>query len=499
MSNVIDERIVQMRFDTKDFVENAKESLNVLDKLKAGLKLEGAADGLSEVASIAKKFDFSAVTGAVEVAHQKFSALEVVAITALANITNSAVNAGKQMVSSLTVDQVTAGFSKYEEKTKAVQTIMAATGLSVEKVNEHLAKLNWFSDETSYSFTDMVSNVGKFTSAGVPIEDAVTAMMGISNEAALAGQGINEASRAMYNLAQALGQGSVKLMDWRSIENANMATKEFKQTIIDTALELGTLTQAEDGVYVTGEEGNEDFLVSAEKFNQALSKGWFNKKVLISVLKQYGSYAETIYGLKDEYDTASEAMAAFDAQADISGDKVLNLGSRAFKAAQVAKTFTDAIEATKDAVSTGWMTTFELIFGNFEEASSLWTGLANELWDVFASGGESRNALLEAWRGMGDESDIDGRAILLESIANAWEAIKTAVDNVKGAFEGLFPEIDLQTLLDWTNGFKEATDKFSEAVVSGSEKFKSFFTDVVKVKETTEEFIENRVIPNAAK
>ena len=488
MSNVIDERIVQMRFDTKDFVENAKESLSVLDKLKAGLKLEGAAEGLSTVTNLARKFDFSGVTGAVEVAQQKFSALEVVAITALANITNSALNAGKQFVSSMSIDQATAGFAKYEEKTRSVQTIMAGTGKTEEEVMAQLEKLNWFTDETSYNFADMVNNIGKFTAAGVSLEDSVTAMMGIANEAAISGRGINEASRAMYNFAQALGTGSVKLLDWRSIMNANLNTLEFKETIIDTALELGTLQKDVEGNIST----LDGFAVSATNFEDNLAKGWFTSDVLIDVFKKYGSYADAIYEISDQYDSCAEAMKAFDAQADISGDKVLDLGSRAFKAGQVAKTLSDAIDATKDAVSTEWMNVFENVFGRLEEASALWTEVTATWWDVFASGLHDLNTALKGWR---DLDGVDGRTVLLDAIATAWNGISTAVENVKEAFAGLFPELDSQKLMDMTNAFKGFTDQFSETIISGSEKFKSFFTDVIKVKETAEEFIENRLDP----
>lgn len=449
-TRAIDEKVVEMRFDNKDFERNVATSMSTLDKLKSALDLSGAVNGLSAVSAAANNFSMGGLGTAVETVQAKFSALEVIAVTALANITNSAVNAGKNLVKSLSVDQITAGFSKYEEKTKAVQTIMSATNKTEEEVLKSLEKLNWFTDETSYSFTDMVNNIGKFTSAGVDLDVAVTAMEGIANEAALSGQGINEASRAMYNFAQALGTGSVKLMDWKSIENANMATKEFKQTIIDTAIEMGTLERAGDEVVTVGK----NTAVTVENFNTALAEGWFSKDVLVSVLQKYGAYADKIYELSDDYDTASDAMKAFDAEADLAGDTVLALGSKAFKAAQVAKTFTDAIDATKDAVSTGWMQSFEIIFGSYEESSKLWTDLANTLWDVFASGAEARNELLTEWKELG------GRDSAIAVVSNLFEGLSSILGHVKEAFSTIFPPMTSQRLFDLTKGVENVTEAF---------------------------------------
>lgn len=224
MSTTVDERVVEMRFDNKQFEANVQTSLSTLEKLKQSLNLEGATKGLENVNATAKRFDMSGVSDAVETVKARFSALEVMGITALANITNSAVNAGKRMIESLTIAPISQGFDEYELKMGSIQTIMMSTGASLEEVNKYLNELNTYSDKTIYSFQDMTSNIGKFTNAGVGLEDAVMAIQGVSNVAAVSGANTNEASRAMYNFAQALSAGYVKLIDWKSIENANMAT-----------------------------------------------------------------------------------------------------------------------------------------------------------------------------------------------------------------------------------------------------------------------------------
>ena len=204
MSTTIDQKVVEMRFDNKNFETNVATTMSTLDKFKQKLNLSGASKGLENINNASKKIDMSGLGSSVEKVKAKFSSLEVIGVTALANITNSVVNASKRMLASLTVEPIKTGFNEYELKMNSVQTIMASTGESLATVNGYLEELNKYADRTIYSFSDMTSNIGKFTNAGVKLEDAVLAIKGISNEAAVSGANADEASRAMYNFSQTL-------------------------------------------------------------------------------------------------------------------------------------------------------------------------------------------------------------------------------------------------------------------------------------------------------
>ena len=285
----VDNRVVEMRFDNKDFESDVNESISSLDKLKNALKFKDAGDGLDEISRAADSLT------------NKFSVLGTISDQLFRNIANDIYQLKNQfvgLVKSLSTDQITAGWGKYATKTSAVQTIMAATanqiedeGERMEYVNEQLERLNWFTDETSYNLIDMTNNIGKFTNNGQDLESSVTAMQGIATWAGVSGATVQEASRAMYNLSQALSVGAVTLIDWKSIENANMATVEFKQTALDSAVALGTLEKSADGVYKTL-SGNE---VTLTTFNQSLTKDkWFNKDVLMRTLDRYGSFTNEL-------------------------------------------------------------------------------------------------------------------------------------------------------------------------------------------------------------
>lgn len=464
MSYTVDNRVVEMEFDNKEFEQNVKTTMSTLDKLKAALKLDKAAESFNNLDKAAKGVTLDGINDSIERVEAKFSAFEVFSNQIIRNLANSFYSLGQSIagtVKSLSVDQISEGFGKYEQKVEAVQQIMNATGHDIDYVNERLEKLMWFSDETSYSFTDMASNIGKFTSAGVDLDEATTAMMGIANWAAVSGANAQTASRAMYNLSQALGMGKLTMMDWKSIENANMATKEFKEQAIQAGIAAGTLKEVAGEVYTA--DGK--MLVTAENMRDSLQKGWFNKEAMMDVLTKYGQYTEAVYEIADSYDTCAEAMEHV-------SDEGMELSSKAFHAAQEAKTWTDVLNATKDAVSSSWMSTFELIFGNYQEAKETWTDITGDFWELFAAGGVARNRMLkEAFSGDyaigGIEKEISKAGISLDkfydevsnvlmkngrnvqglideygSLRKAMQAGAISSGNIKSALKSLIPTID---------------------------------------------------------
>ena len=441
MSRTVDDRVVEMRFDNRQFEQNVQTSLSTLQKLKQSLKLEDSVKGLESIDSATKKVSFDSLATGVESVRVKFSALQVMAVTALQNITNSAIDAGRRIVRSLTVEPIKDGFDEYELKMGSVQTIMASTGASLKEVNEYLQDLNVYSDKTIYSFADMTENIGKFTNNGVKLKDAVLAIKGISNEAALSGANTNEASRAMYNFSQALSAGSVKLIDWKSIENANMATVEFKNELLKTAIACGTVEKTSDGMYRTitknakGERS--DAFNATKNFNDALQNQWMTTDVLVKTL---GKYA----------------------------DENTKLGKRAYAAAQDVKTFTQLMDTLKEAVGSGWAQTWETLFGDFEEAKTLWTELSQVLGGFIDAQSDARNSMLQGWKDMG------GREDLIDAFRNSFEGLASVVKPVKEAFREIFPPMTAKNLANITKSLKEFTShlKLSE---SQSAKVKSTF------------------------
>lgn len=376
MSQEVDERVVEMRFDNAQFEKNVHQTMQSLEKLNDSLRLDGAEKGFEKIGDASAKVDFDEMQGALDDLSGKFSAVEVMGVAALSHITRQAIDTGERLVKSLSLDQVTSGWSKYAQKTASVQTIMNTTGKSIAKVNGYLSKLMWFSDETSYSFTDMTQSLGQLTASGGDIEKVIPMIMGMANATAYAGKGASEFSRVIYNLNQSYSQGYLSLMDWKSVELAGVATAELKKQIIETGVALGKIKEG---------------AVTVGTFSSTLSKKWADKEVMETAFGKFAEFSEAVKKMVD----ANPGMLASQA-IDALADKYDEVTVKAFKAAQEAKSFSEAVDATKDAVSSGWMETFDILFGNYEEAKGFWSDLAEEFWNMFAGGAAGRNNWLKS-------------------------------------------------------------------------------------------------------
>lgn len=375
MSQEVDERVVEMRFDNAQFEKNVHQTMQSLEQLNDSLRLDGAEKGFEKISDASAKVDFDEMQGALDNLSGKFSAVEVMGVAALSHITRQAVDTGERLVKSLSLDQVMSGWNKYAQKTASVQTIMNATGKSIAKVNGYLSKLMWFSDETSYSFTDMTQSLGQLTASGGDIEKVIPMIMGMANATAYAGKGASEFSRVIYNLNQSYSQGYLSLMDWKSVELAGVATAELKKQIIETGVELGKIKEGD---------------VTVGTFSSTLSTKWADKEVMETAFGKFAEFSEAVKKMVDANPgmLASQAIEALADQYD-------EVTVKAFKAAQEAKSFSEAVDATKDAVSSGWMETFDILFGNYEEAKGFWSDLAEEFWNMFAGGAAGRNNWLK--------------------------------------------------------------------------------------------------------
>ena len=337
MSKTVDERVVEMRFDNKQFESGVQTSLSTLAKLKQSLNLRGASKGLENVSAAAKNCKMSGLTSAVETVRAKFSAFEVIAVTALANITNSAVNAGKKIVSALTIEPVKSGFEEYETQINAIQTILANTeskGSTLQDVNAALDELNHYADMTIYNFTEMTRNIGTFTAAGVDLETSVSAIKGIANLAAVSGSTSQQASTAMYQLSQALAAGTVKLQDWNSVVNAGMGGQVFQDALKETARVHGIAIDQ-----MIADEGS---------FRETLAKGWLTSEILTDTLAKFTG-------------DLSEAQLKQMGYTDEQVVSIIKMGQTANDAATKVKTLLQLFDTLKEAAQSGWTQTWELI------------------------------------------------------------------------------------------------------------------------------------------
>lgn len=452
MSTTVDERVVEMRFDNKQFEQNIQTSLSSLDKLKKSLNLEGAAKGLETVNDAANKCsgNMSPLSNAVETVRVRFSALEVMAITALQNITNSALAAGKNLVSAFTIDPIKTGFEEYETQINAVQTILANTsskGTTLDQVNNALDELNHYADMTIYNFTEMTRNIGTFTAAGVDLDTSVAAIKGIANLAAVSGSNSQQASTAMYQLSQALAAGTVKLQDWNSVVNAGMGGQVFQDALKETAKVHGIAI--------------DEMIKDEGSFRETLSKGWLTSDILTETLAKFTG---------DLNEDQLRTMGYTDDQIK----SIMEMGKTANDAATKVKTFTQLFDTLKEAAQSGWTQSWEIIVGDFEEAKELLTEVSDTFSAVINASADARNKMLQDWK------DLGGRTMMIEAVKNVFEGLVSVAKSVREAFNEIFPPMTGKQLAEITERIRDLTAKFKMGEES-SKNLKNTFKGVFAV------------------
>ena len=464
MSKEVDQRIVEMQFNNADFEQKVSKSISSLKQLKDASQMEDAGKGLNNLTKGISSLDLSHIADGIDKLNARFSNLGIVGMTVMQNLTNAAMNLGNQLINTLT-EAPRGGMQTYESFISATKQLKNsakdAEGLPVtlEAVNQALDELNDYSDKTIYSFNDMTANIGKFTNAGVSLKDSVTAIKGISNVAASAGASAQNAASAMYNFGQALGTGVVKLIDWKSINNANMGTIEFKDQLIQTAAELGKLTKVGDrwiSSTYSGKKATEEAFNASSKFEDSLQQQWMTSEVLLKTLEKYANDTEGI-------------------------------GLKASQAAKEVNTFSQMMSVFAESQKTSWSKTWRYIFGDYEESKQLFTGILNGLNWLTSGFNKWRNDFFQSWH------DLGGRNELFNALANIWRTVQYYVDSIGGAFGIVFDEIDATPLVKVAEGFEDITEKFAPAVEVAEdvkENVEKVSDAVQEVVDHTEEFNE---------
>ena len=454
MSTIIDERVAEMRFDNRRFESNAQTTLSTLDKLKRSLNLSGASKGLETIESTSGSL-MSNLGGAVDSVRSKFSALEVMGLTALVNITNSAVNAGKRIVSALTIDPIKTGFEEYETQINAVQTILANTeskGSTLDDVNNALNELNKYADMTIYNFTEMTRNIGAFTAAADDLDTSVSAIKGIANLAAVSGSNSQQASTAMYQLSQALAAGTVKLQDWNSVVNAGMGGQVFQDALKETARVHGVAIDQ-----MIEDEGS---------FRETLSEGWLTSEILTETLSKFTG---------DLNEEQLRTMGYTEEQ--IAG--IIKMGQTANDAATKVKTVTQLMDTLKEAAQSGWTQSWQIIIGDFEEAKELLTKVSDVASNFINNMSNARNKMLQGWK------DLGGRTALIESLENVFVSLYKIIKPITEAFREIFPPMTGEKLFAFTDGLRKLTEnmKISDKTAENIKRtFRGLFTIVDAAK-----------------
>lgn len=427
MSTSIEDKVISLKFDNVQFSKGVGESQKSLEQLNKALQMKNGTKGLDDIESRASRFNLSALAEAPGAVAEKFSLLATTAAVALGNIASQAISTGAALLNSFTMQPIMDGFGEYETKMGSIQTILANTaskGTTLSQVTDALDTLNTYADKTIYNFAEMTHNIGLFTNAGLGVEESASMIKGFSNAAAASGTTSSAAANAAYQLSQALSAGTIKLMDWRSLTNAGMGNKNMQEGLVQIAEAMGTLSASG---------------TSAEKvqenFNDSLSKGWLTADVM-------SKYLQIMAG---DIDAAAMAeMGLTDAQIEQFQVQQKN----AEEAATKVRTFTQLVGTIQETIGSGWSKTFEILLGNFDEASELFTNINNVIGPMIDGMSDARNALLQGW------ADLGGRKDIIDGLASAFNSVSSIIGTIGKAFRDIFPPIAAENLKSISEGFK---------------------------------------------
>lgn len=423
--SAVEDRIVQMSFDNRTFETGVAKTLGTLDRLKNALSFGGAKrNGLDDVQASASRFNLNGVANGIDGISKKFSALSVIGITALATLTNKAVNAGIALVKSFTINPIADGFQQYQQQINATQTILANTassGANLKSVTATLNVLNDYANKTIYNFSDMATNLGTFTSAGIKLGPASDAIQGLSNVAAAAGAGTQQAAGAMYQLSQALGRGKLQAQDWNSVVAAGMASSNFKNAILETAKSMGTIKMPKT-------QSIQQWIKAGGSFQDAMSKGQITSGVLI----------QTLQAMTGNMTNAQLAAKGYSKAQIVT---IQQMASQAKAAAVNVKTVTALVDNLKQGVGSAWASVFKTIFGDLPTATKEMTTLSGVLNNIFVEPINRFNVFLKQFVKLGGLNSVIG------GLVNIFHALGAVVKPFKQAFSEIFPPASAKALV----------------------------------------------------
>lgn len=425
----IEERIVSMQFDNKQFEKGAKQSIDTLDKLNKSLEFKGASKNLKKLQEESKQFSLESIAKNVDDLSNRFSNFGIIGMTVLQDITRSAISSGKKIMDALTIEAPKMGFAEYETQINAIQTILANTqnkGTTLDEINDALDTLNEYADLTIYNFTQMTENIGRFTATGLDLDLSTTAIKGMSNLAAMAGSTAAQLNSAMYQLSQGLSAGVIKLQDWNSLRNANITNQSFRDSLIETARVHGVQIDKMIEKY-----GNLEY---------SLQQGWLTSEIMMETLLKFSNEFSASEWVSIGY-TEEQAAA------------IIKLGETAMGAATDVKTLTQLLDTTKEALQSGWTQSWEIIVGDFEEAKVLFTEISGILGSAIEKSATSRNIILESWKALG------GRNAIIDSLRNSFNALISIVSPIKEAFSEIFPSVTGRQLAQLSKEIESFTEK----------------------------------------
>lgn len=413
-----DTRVIQMLFDNQQFEKNIAKSQKSIEELKEAMNFEETSNGLKKFASGLSVLNFDALQSNIQRLTDKFTGLGNAGEYVLSRIRHgleSAAASMEQFVKSISVGQIDVGLGKYDSLTKAVQTITATGKYTEEEAYTVMERVMAYTDQTSHSFGTMVGQIAALQSVGMELAPAERFLEGVANAATKAGAGASEAAASMSLISKVVGGTHLGRQQFDSLNQTyRVITSEWRQLAIEAGLATENLEKKGDKIF-TAKKWGKQVEVTAEQLENTLNKKWFTSEVAKYLYGKY-QFGESLEDLKHPEDAVD------------------SFGKTAYLTGQRALTFTDALNAIKESVSSGWMDTFRIVLGDLTEAIEFFTNSCDRVIDSLEKIKNFRNGVLKYW----NSDQNQGRSSLMDILlGDYWRETETGAIGFMDLLDGL--------------------------------------------------------------
>ena len=327
--------------------------------------------------------------------------------------------------------------NRISEIASGTEKSMSKTSTTLKDIDSALDDLNDYADKTIYNFSQMTKSIGQFTVAGINLEDSVEAVKGISNLAAFSGATAEANNRAMYNISQSLQSGYMQLIDWKSVANAGMGGKEFKDAIMETARVHGVAI--------------DQIIADKGSFEQSLQERWLTSDILLESLAKFTSFNQEMSEAEREAERTKWREIGYTEQqiADIE-----ELSRISYEAATKVRTYHQLMDTLKEEIGSSYTMMWQNIVGNFEEATELWTNIHNAIEKNFLKPmTEAREA---KWKFFHDNG---GREAAIRGLSNVISSLYKIIHAISEAWHEIFPKDDGRRITAIAKAFADFTER----------------------------------------
>ncbi|MBP5597062.1 MAG: hypothetical protein J6Y02_16885, partial [Pseudobutyrivibrio sp.] len=282
MPNSVDNRVVEMRFDNKQFEKNIHQSMQSLQKLDKTLDMTDSTKKFKKFENTVNNADFSKMEKSLQFIEYRLSALGMTSAKVINTITDK-IGGGISKLYNMSFGQIKSGGMARALKLEHANFMLDGILKDAEKVKDIMDNaVSPAVDGTAYGLDAAANAASQFVASGIEdIDKLKTALTGISGVAAMSGSEYEEIAHIFTKVAASgrmMGDTVVELST-RGI-NAQAELAKYLDVSIDKVQEMQKKGQISFETFANAM--NDAFGEQAKKANDTYTGALSNLKAALS-------------------------------------------------------------------------------------------------------------------------------------------------------------------------------------------------------------------------